>query len=204
MPVQQQVGVPPIIEQGNAYIFTESFGSYPATTWTLELVLNSPALAVPPTFQAVVVNKTFQFTLKNADTSALVPPGAYDWAEYATEIASGERATAATGILQVIEDLTKPHVPTYAETMLSNIETAIAALSTGTNQSVNFAGQSFTKKDLAKMHDLFTYWQAAVYRERRAQAVYRGNQLGGMISTRFNVPAGTQSPFPSKPFLYSQ
>jgi hypothetical protein len=204
MPVITQVGVPPIIEQGNAYVFTETFPSYPVATWTLKLLLNIPGDPTPASFAAVVAGGVFQFTLKTTDTAGLVPVGAYNWAEYATEISSGQRTTAATGVLQVIEDLTKPHVATYAETMVTNIENAIAALSTGVNQSVNFAGQSFTKKDLNKLQDIYTYWQAQVYREQKAQAVFRGNQKGGMISTRFVVPPSMQSPFWSKPIIQSQ
>lgn len=55
---------------------------------------------------------------------------------------------------------------TVAENILSALEDTILKLSSGTNQSVNFNGQSFTKKDLKSLTEMRAYWKAEVLREQ--------------------------------------
>lgn len=48
--------------------------------------------------------------------------------------------------------------------ILDNIENAILQLSLSVNATVNFNGQSFTKKNLPELQQARTYWKAEVIR----------------------------------------
>lgn len=53
-----------------------------------------------------------------------------------------------------------------AQTILEQLEDAISKLSTGTNATVNFNGQSFTKKNIDELIKARTYWKAEVLRSQ--------------------------------------
>lgn len=50
------------------------------------------------------------------------------------------------------------------QAILDNLEAAILALSTDTDATVSFNGQSFTAKSLKELQDARTYWKAEVIR----------------------------------------
>lgn len=181
MAIAAVAGLPDKIEAGNTYNVTESFSAYPTSAWTMQLVLslNGKAKSVKTT----VSGTSFAFTLPTD-----LAPGLYDYAEYVTETATGQRATAKQGVIEVLPNLGASAGKSTAQTILENIESAIQKLSAGTNVSVNFNGQSFTKKDMKALTEQRTYWKAEVLRERSSNdAARRGCRSGeGRAGIRFD------------------
>jgi hypothetical protein len=172
MAIAAVAGLPDKIEAGNTYNITESFSLYPTSAWTMQLVLslNGKSKSVKTT----VSGTSFAFTLPTD-----LAPGLYDYAEYVTETASGQRATAKQGVIEVLPNLSTSAGKSTAQTILESLETAIQKLSGGTNTTVSFNGQSFTKKDLKTLQESRTYWKSEVLREQsRANASRRGCRSG--------------------------
>lgn len=186
MAVPTTTGAPEIIEQGSTYVFTESFTDFPNTDWNAQYLLQIPGSA-PYTTNATNGSGTnnIVFTL-NATNTATWTPGHYTFSIYATEIAStNQRATAKTGVLQVIPDLSQTQALSDAATMLANINSAITALTTGGFQSVSVNNVSYTRYQVTELISLRTRLQAEVIREQQAQEVFRGINHTGIIGTRF-------------------
>lgn len=79
---------------------------------------------------------------------------------------------------------------TAAQDILTALEATILKLASGTNQSVNLNGQSFTKKDLKSLTEMRAYWKAEVLREEAA-LLDSGNK-DGRIRIAF---VGNNQPF---------
>jgi hypothetical protein len=188
MAVTTTAGGPPhVIEAGDTYIFTESFTDFPRTNWSSSFLLQIPGSAP---YRTNATNATdgisFLFTL-NANVTANWSPGRYSFSEYVTELSSGQRATAKTGVLQVIQDLSQAAVPSSAATMLANIETAITQLTQGGFSSVSVNNVSYTRFDVTVLIGMRTRLQAEVFREKQADDAFRGIETSGRIGTRFKT-----------------
>src|SRR5215471_3924127 len=111
MAVSLTSGAPELIEQGGTYIFEEQFSNYPHTSWTSQYVLQIPGSA-PYTTNATngTGNNNFIFTLDKTATANWTP-GHYTFAIYATEMSSSQRATAKTGVTNIIPDLSQTQAP---------------------------------------------------------------------------------------------
>lgn len=194
MAVTTNAGAPTVIEAGDYYIFTETFQPYPANAWNMSFVLQAEGGGTPITTQATAVNTTsFQCNLNTSGFN----PGRYSMAEYVTEIASGQRATAKTGVVQVIPDLTQALPMTTAATMLANINSAIQQLTLRPMISVSVNNVSYTRADITMLIRMRTQLQAEVLREQAAADAFRGVETSGRISTRFQ-PQTVGTPFFSK------
>ncbi len=187
MAVQTTSGAPELIEQGGTYVFTENFSDFPNTGWTAQYLLQIPGSAPYTTNATNYTGTGFQFTLNTTDTVAWTP-GRYMFSVYATERSSNQRATAKTGVTQVIPDLSLTQTPSSAQTMLDNINAAITALTTGGFQSVSVNNVSYTRYQVTELIALRTRLQAEVIREQQAQEVLRGIDHTGIIGTRFGGP----------------
>lgn len=183
MAVTTQVGAPTVIEAGDTYIFTESFSGYPASLWNAAYLIQIPGSA-PFVTNATNSGNGFNFTL-NATNTRNWAPGRYQFTEYVTEISSNQRATAKTGVVQVIPDLSQAQTLSGAATMLANINTAITQLTTGGFSSVSVNNVSYTRFDVATLISIRTRLQADVIREQNAAEAFRGIDTSGRISTRF-------------------
>ncbi len=183
MAVPTATGAPELIEQGGTYLFTESFSDFPNSQWSAQYLLQIPGSAPYTTNATNVTNSNvdFLFTLN----PVLETAGRYQFAIYATERASGQRATAKTGVLNVLPDLSQTQAPSSAETMLANINTAITSLTSGGFQSVSVNNVSYTRYQVTELIALRTRLQAEVIREREAQEVMLGINHDGLIVTRF-------------------
>src|SRR5258707_14006969 len=173
MAVTTTNSAPELIEQGGTYIFSESFSDFPNTGWTSQYLLQIPGSAPYTTNGANASSGTgFTYTL-NANVTANWTPGRYMFSVYATERSSNQRATAETGVTQVIPDLSQTQTASSAQTMLDNINTAITALTVGGFQSVSVNNVSYTRFDVSILLSMRTRLQAEVIREREAQEVLR-------------------------------
>ncbi len=195
MAVVTTSGSPELIESGDTYVFTESFTDYPNTGWNAQYLLQIPGSA-PYTTNATNGSGTnnIVFTL-NATNTTNWTPGRYQFAIYATEISSNQRATAKTGITQVIPNLAATQTPSTAQTMLDNINTAITSLTTGGFQSVSVNNVSYTRYQVTELIALRTRLQAEVIREQQAAEVLRGINHTGIIGTRFGGFGRSGSPW---------
>lgn len=188
-------GAPELIESGDTYVFTESFSDFPNTGWNAQYLLQIPGSA-PYTTNATNGTGTnnIVFTL-NATNTTNWTPGRYQFAIYATEMSSNQRATAKTGVTQVIPNLAQTQAASTAQTMLDNINSAITALTTGGFQSVSVNNVSYTRYQVTELIALRTRLQAEVIREQQAAEVLRGIKHDGLIATRFGVRSGSGSPW---------
>jgi hypothetical protein len=173
--------LPEKVEAGNTYNVLEAFTDYPTTGYALLVVIVGPD-GKPRTIATTISGTSFAYTLPLD-----LIPGLYDFAEYATETATGQRATAHKGTFEVIPNLMLSAVQTNAQTILANIEAIITTLSSLPHTAVTFAGQSYTQKSLPTLRAERTYWKAEVVREReRDDASRRGRRSGGgRVQIRF-------------------
>lgn len=145
---------------------------YSSAEWSLQLIL-SRGTDTPTIIDAIANGQGFDITIP-AETSANLPPGKYQFLERVTGNLTGMVKTAATGSIIILPNLAVGQQLTHAGTMLSNIDAALLTLSTGTDVSVSFNGQSFTKRDVGQLNRDRTYWAAAVIREQDELAALRG------------------------------
>ena len=185
MAVQTTTGAPELIEQGGTYVFTEGFSDFPNASWSAQYLLQIPGSA-PYTTNATNGTGTnnFVFTLNTASTANWTP-GRYTFSIYTTERSSSQRATAKTGVMNVIPDLSQTQTASTAQQMLDNVNTAITQLTTGGFQSVSVNNVSYTRYDVTTLISMRTRLQAEVIREQQAAEVLRGINHTGIIGTRF-------------------
>lgn len=186
MAVTAIAGIPAVIEAGDTVLFTENFTDYPSATWSSKLYLTVLGSGAAPNTVAATNNGTngHLFTL-NANATADWSAGRYAYAIYATERATNQRATAATGVLQVIPDLAQEAALSTAAQMLVNIEGAITSLTKNPMQSVSVGGTQYSRFDLSTLISLRTRLKAEVLQEQRTADAFRGIETSGRIGTRF-------------------
>ncbi len=193
MPVSTALCVPTHIELGTTVRFQVSFSDFPASEWTaaLELQLNTDA---PTSVAATAADDAFLFVLSAAVTDALTP-GTYNVAIYVTEISSSEVARAYGGIVRCDKNVSEAQTASFNRQLLSDIDTALSSLATGTNQSVNVNGQSYTKKDVTSLYALRVQVKAAVIMEENAEE----DATNSYRSTNYQPNFGPA--FPAWPYL---
>lgn len=174
-------GVPRRIEAGNSVAFTETLMNYPASAWGMSFVLSMGTLA-PVVTAATVQGDTFLVTLSTSATAALAA-GEWEWAQYVTQ--TGIRLTAKTGTIQVLPNLAVQAPPSIAQSLLTLLETTITKLAANPNQSVNFNGQSFTKRDMKSLLEQRVQLQAEVLRQQAALQAQRDGIDPNRIAIEF-------------------
>ncbi len=196
MAVTTLSNLPEVIEGGSTYIWALAFTGYPVGTWNCDFVLQISG-SPPIVLRADTSGINFLFTLSTAATAA-IPQGQYTYAYYVTEIATGQRTTAQTGILQVIPDLTQTAPQSTAAVMLANVEDAITKLTKNQFSSVSVGGVTYTRAELGSLLASRTRLQAEVIREQNTAKAFRGIDTSGVVATRFGS-GGEGQPFPGKP-----
>ena len=188
-------GVPSVIEANNNYNFQETFTQYPSARFYLTFVMQIPGSSPVSVSATNGTSNSFNVALTGTNTNQA--PGEYVFAEYVTEYATGQRATAKTGVVQIIPDLTQPQTLSTAAQLLAKIETAISNLTAGGMQSVSVNNVSYTRYDVSTLIAMRTRLQAEVKRENDAAQAFRGIETSGRIGTRFK-PSPSGAPFFSK------
>lgn len=178
--------IPTEIVSGTTVVWTETQTDYPQPDYTIAykfLALDTPVDGVETfSVSGSGSGSAWTFTI----TSAAAPkPGRYLWQEIVTRASPAAVAVIASGQLTVQPNFTAAPTTSAAATMLAALETAITTLSAGTNQSVSFNGQSFTKKDMRSLLDERTRLQAEVKREQEALAALSGRMNDRSIRTIF-------------------
>lgn len=186
MAVETLTGIPDSFESGDTVIFTEAFSDFPATAWGATLYLTR-AGSTTVSSAAASSGNNFLFTL-SAATTAAIAAGYWNYAIYVVETATSQRATAKTGRIAVLQNLAVTPTATYAQTMVTTLQTALSSLAASGNNSVSFNGQSYTRANISDYQKQLTYWQARVIKEQNDLAALRGTANTGRVETRFHTP----------------
>ena len=182
-------GVPAQFESGNTVPFTMTLPSYPPGTWTLAFVLSSGTTA-PVSTAATTSGTDFLVTLSAAVTAALTP-GVYQWAAYVST--SSQRTTASTGTLTVLPNLAVTQTASFAQSMVTALQTVLATFASTDKKEVDFNGQKFVRQDMKQYQEQFVFWKAQLLSEQSALAAQRGEGTGGRIAAKF-LPSSDVSP----------
>lgn len=102
--------------------------------------------------------------------------GRYHWQAYITRSSDSERVTVGTGMFEVIAnaDTATTDTRSHARITLTNIQTAIQAISSKTSSSYTINGRQMTYADLPKLESMRAQYQAMVNSEDR-----KANGTGG-------------------------
>jgi hypothetical protein len=184
MAVETLNGVPCSFEGGNTVIFSEVFTDFPPSAWSATFYLSRNGTAVANAV-ASESGEEYIFTLSAASTASLTP-GLCDFAIYVLETATSQRTTAKTGQILILPNLAATQTATTAQTMVTNLESALQTFATSDKLSVSFNGQSFTRANIADYRKELVFWKAQVIAEQARFASARGEMTQTSYSPRFN------------------
>jgi hypothetical protein len=145
MSVAVTQGFPASITIGDSVSFTINDSDHPVATWPTAQVVFRNGTTVK-TFKGAISDLDQLFALTGTNTDTLKAGRNFVAVIYTD--ADGNRESTDWQEIIVFADPTKALGSTFASRSLANIEAAIEKLSAGTNETVNFNGQSFTKKDI--------------------------------------------------------
>lgn len=168
---------------GDTITFTASGSSYPATLWYMDYVVSRLGQNLF-TQRATASGTDYSFTVSG--TTSNVTPGAANWALVATNISTGAREVACSGVVAVVFNPTADLPATDNQTLLSAINAAILALANNKNHKVDINGQMFERHNINELYKLRDRVQAQVWEELRDMGI---QAPGGpkRIQTRFTT-----------------
>ncbi len=192
MPLPPINGVPLQIEAGNSVSFLLQYSLYPVGTYTLTFVLTQGAAAPIPTV-ATTSGTSFLVTLSTTATAAFLA-GNWPWIAYAS--ATGVRKTADQGTLQVLPNLAAAQTPSFAQTMVTALQTVLTTFASTDKKEVDFQGQKFVRQDMKQYQEQYAFWKAIVASEQAALARALGGGDPSRVATVFVPAAGIGIPGP--------
>lgn len=175
-------GIPASFNSGDTVLFTEQFADYPNSTWTAKLWLNLNGTAAP-VVTATNSGDNFLFTLANTVTAAL-SPGAYEYS-IVTTISTTSTATPKWGTLSVLPNFATNQTPSFAQAMVTLLQTVLQTFAATDKTSVSFNGQSFSRANIGDYRNQLVFFQAQVIAEKAALDALRGNPTKHLVGTRF-------------------
>lgn len=162
--------LPDSFEAGDTILFSESYGEYPAGTWTATIYFSLNG-AAPTNVAATADGTAHLFTLTSAFTAAL-SPGVNDFAVYA--VSGSQRQRVSSGTVDVTPNLTAAQTASSAVTQLAAANTALTTILTDPNASVSYNGQSYTNASQMQLFQIVQRLKAVVQSERDDLAARRG------------------------------
>lgn len=188
--------IPSAINGGETLTLTLSDGCHPANLWTMALVLNNGIVA--PTSVAATTNtdgRSFDVTLTATVTAALAI-GPTTVIPLYTKIADTTvKEYGHASSTTVIPAITATATPSFAQSQVTRLQGALAALSASKFSSAEFNGQTYTKVDASKYRVELTFWMAQVIEGQKAILAARGGCVNdGRIQTEFAPVAGYNYP----------
>lgn len=162
-------GIPATIRAGDTTIFKISNSSYPNTDWFYDFVISRRGRAIAK-IRATEEGTAFLVTI-GTDISSVAgfTPGRATFYERFTAKVGGQTETPSSGILTILPDPTKDIPQTSNQLALASCTEALQNLvDGGENMTVNFAGQSFTRRDMKDLMDARDRIQVLVDNELRA------------------------------------
>ncbi len=185
------------IEAGNSAAFLLNYSDFPPASYTLTFVISQGA-AAPISVTATTSGTQFLVTLSTT-VSATLATGNWSWNTFAS--ATGVRHTAGSGTITVLPNLAAALTPSFAQTMVTALQTVLATFASTDKKEVDFQGQKFVRQDMKQYQEQYSYWKAIVAAEQAALARALGGGDPTRVSTVF-VPAAPASgpwPFPYPP-----
>lgn len=178
---------PEEIQAGDTLKFTITLADYPADDgWTLTYRLTS-ATAQIAAFAASADGSSHAVSVAATTTA--------DWAAGLYELRgqvekSGEKYTTHVSNVQVLADLMADNASgndqrTHARKALSNVETAIEALASGTNQTFVINGESYSRKDLEQLTRVRDRYRQEVANEEALERINNGKGTKGVFRIHF-------------------
>jgi hypothetical protein len=158
---------------GDTVLITISDSDHPSTEWTLKVLLQS-ATGFKSFNAAADDNNAFDLEITAAESAQIIP-GLYAVSYVFTETATDERHSIPTdSATSVYRNPEVAPAKSIARQTLEAMEAAFLKLARGSNLSVNFNGQSFTKRNLKE-------FQEAIEVQR------------SIVSSEVSLPAGLRS-----------
>ena len=185
MPVEALTQFPRSFVAGDTVRVTISDGDYPSSLWTL--AVRFVGVAAFSFSASATSGEQFEIVLSAAQ-SLTITPGNYNVVFTYTETASGEKQSVAIGQTHVYSDPSGVAPISQARQTLNAMNVALLALAAGTTSTVNFNGQSFTKKNLKELQDAIAIQQGIVNSEDASGDLIAGKTRSRGIGVRFGNP----------------
>lgn len=162
MPSEVLTSLPSSFVSGDALRVTLADSNYPSTLWTLKVWFQT-ATATTEFTATAGPSTSFSLYITSAQSAALAS-GKYRVGLVFTEIAvPNDRATGETEYdVTVLANPAVARPKSQARKILEAMEAAMLLLSSGSNASVSFNGQSFTKRNLKEFQDALDRQRAIV------------------------------------------
>lgn len=162
MPSEVLTQFPSQFVSGDALRVTIADSNYPSTLWTLKVWFQT-ATATTDFAAPAGPGTSFSLYITSAQSAALAA-GKYRVGFVFTEIAlPNDRVTGDTEYdVTVLANPAVARPKTQARLILEAMEAAMLVLSRGSNETVSFNGQSFTKRNLKEFQDAIDRQRAIV------------------------------------------
>lgn len=159
MPVAVLTQFPKSFIQGDAVRVKIADARYPSSLWTLKVWFQGPTATT--SFDAPAgTNGSYDLAITAAQSAGLAAGHYLVGLVYTETAAPNDRKTSECEFqVSVFSNPAIPRAKTLARQTLEAMEAALLILAAGSNSSVNFNGQSFTKRNLADL-------QTAIDRQR--------------------------------------
>lgn len=169
MAVETLTEFPSSLVAGDTLRVSHADSRYPSSTWSL--MVSFQGATVTKTVAAIAAaSDAFTILLTAANSALLVPPGLFSVSLIYTETATSERTTDEDKyFVTVFANPASQPEKSIARQTLEAMEAAMLVLAAGANATVNFNGQSFTKRNLAEFQKAIEHQRAVVFAEERRQ-----------------------------------
>jgi hypothetical protein len=171
--------LPNEIRAGTTVEYVRTLSQYPATLFTMTLILSGPS---KKTQVATAQGSDHKIVLDVAATTALLP-GNYQYVERVLENATSKEYDATVGQVLVLLDLESAAAPaaqTWEEKTLAIVESVLSGRATSDMQAYSIAGRSVSKIPIAELR---------AWREDLKRAVAQQRNPGsGLGNVRVEFP----------------
>lgn len=158
---------PDTLIAGDSWHWLKTLADFPpADGWALSYSFRGPGKLPDADVVATPGSSSYDVTVAAAKT-ALLPPGTYKWAAYAT--LSGERYTADSGVVTVEMDLSQASAGdalSHAEQALPVIEAVLSGRITADMQQYQIAGRLVTKIPVMELYELRSKYRREIWKSR--------------------------------------
>ncbi|MBO9467055.1 hypothetical protein J7443_17560 [Tropicibacter sp. R15_0] len=159
MTIQNCIPATLVAGDGWAWLDAAAFASHPPAEWSLRYVLRPLSGGASVEIDAVAGADAYELRLSSAQ-SAAVPPGQFTWVALGFHGAGGDRATVATGRVEILPDPTAStgDQRSSGERILDAIEAAIEGRASKDADSYSIEGRSISRTpmtDLLRLRDIY-------------------------------------------------
>jgi hypothetical protein len=176
--------IPSEITAGEAVAWTEDLADYPGASYAV--AYRFAGQTPQDGFQQFAITGTETSTATYTFTTLTTyKPGTYNWQKVVTRSSDSVVRVIDEGTLTIKASLSATPTTTTAASMVTAIKTALATLAASTNETVDFNGQRFTRRNQQGLQSQLVYWEAQVLREQSKIDALSGKAKSHMIGVRF-------------------